>query len=148
MASKVALDLLSLGSALLDEVDAGDRLLDARRERQLPLGRKRREREPAVGAASVVEHRVDLPGCLGVRIEEPHVDAVEHESRRPAAADHPATEHGDAARARSGVLSHGSASRSFARTSSGPSTRTFIASRIVTARSTSWRLVASTPRER
>ena len=33
-----ALDLLALGSAFLDEVDPRDRLLDARRERQLPLG--------------------------------------------------------------------------------------------------------------
>src|SRR4029450_1139351 len=67
-----ALDLLSLGSAFLDEIDPRDRLLDARRERQLPLGRKRREREPAVGAASVAEHRVDLPGGLRARMAEPH----------------------------------------------------------------------------
>ena len=39
-------------------------------------------------------------------------------------------------------------SSSFARTSSGPNTRTFMASRIETARSTKLLLVAKTPRSR
>ena len=43
------------------------------------------------------------------------------------------------------AVSHGRSSPSFVRASSGPSTRTFMPSRIVTARSTSSPLVASTP---
>ena len=68
------------------------------------------------------------------------VVAVEQEARSPAAADHAAAEQAD--------LHAVFRSRSFSRTSSGPSIRAFMPSRMWTARSTSSPFDASLPRER
>ena len=103
-------------------------------ERQRPLGGQRRERQPAQGAARVGEHLPHDALRVRGRVVEAHVDAVEEEARRPAAADHAAAEQ------RPVRVSHAATRPSRSRTSPGPSTRAFIASRIVTARSTSSRV--------
>ena len=90
-----ALELLPLRRALLDEAGALDGLLGSGDERQRSLGRQRRERQPPVCVACVVEHRVDLAAGLRVGVVEAHVEPVEQEARRPAAADHPAAEQRD-----------------------------------------------------
>ena len=143
---QLALEPLLLGRALEHEAGAVDRLLGVAANVSSPSAGSGASVSRAQRAAGVVEHLGDLAGRLRVGVVQPHVHAVQQEPGRPAAADHAGAEQAD--RCRQPVLSHGAAAPSRSRTSSGPSTRTFIASRIRTARSTSSPLVASTPRDR
>ncbi len=105
------------------------------RDRAADTGRKRQLGPRALG---VLEHVSYPPFRVRMRVGHDHVDPVLDETTCPAAADHTATDDCDAHQAR--------VSRSFSRTSAGPRTPTFIASRIVTARSTSAPFVAFAPR--
>ncbi len=134
---QLLLELQPLGRALLHQLGAGDGGLRRVDQLQPALRGQRRERQPPVGApARVVDHLADLARRLGVGVVDAHVDPVEHEARRPAAADDAAAEQADPARGPTRAHA-GPRSRSRSRTSAGPRTRTFIASRIATARSTS-----------
>ena len=119
---------------------------------QRALRRQRRHGQLGVGAAGVVEDLADLARRLGVGVEEQDVDAVEQEPGGPAATDDTATEQADGLQARDRAhrrsrplstaraaslaqLAHsGELSCSWARTSAGLRTLTFMASRMETAR--------------
>ncbi len=144
-------DLHTLGRALLNEIGTIDGLGDLIGDGDAPRRHRRRQGQPGVGAPRVLQHFVDALGGTRVGIIGGDVDAVYGEPRRPARSDNAGTDQGDAF-----DLAYGGAdscqpcrfSDSFSRTSLGPSMRTFIASRMVTARSTSWALEAKTPRFR
>ena len=93
---QVLLQLQPLGRALLHEVDALGRFFRRGDERESSLGRQRRHHELPRRPSRVVEHVADLARCIRIGIEQLHVDAVEQEPRRPAAADDTAAEQADA----------------------------------------------------
>src|SRR5579862_746141 len=139
-----ALQILALGQALLDEIGAldgiGQRAGDPQRAFPGQLGRGEELRP---GAPRIGQHRLELALQLGIGIVDRDVDAVEEETRAPAGADDAAADQRrglDLAHAHHRFLRE-----SFSRTSSGPSTRAPIAWTMVTARSTSWPLVANRP---
>ncbi len=120
------------------------------------------ERQPSVGATRVRQHFAYL--ALGFRIEVANDDIMAHQGAAscPPRADDSSSEKADGSDLLHAIppLHVASLLRrclclqlrffnfSFVRTSSGPITRTFIASRIVTARSTKLPLDARTPLER
>src|SRR5690606_13886539 len=107
-------------------------------------GRQCAVRHVLIGAAGIGEHRLHLAAGFRVRIVERYIDAIENKAGGPARADDTAA---NAGRARNLAIHRGAllVRPSFLRTSSGPRTRAPRFSMMVTARSTSWALVASTP---
>jgi hypothetical protein len=101
---QVALQLLALGNALLDEVGAAGGILRARRQREPALLGERRRDERRVCAAGVLEGGADVLLGARVGVEHAHVDPVEEKPGRPARTDHAGAEEPD--RAWRGGLSH------------------------------------------
>ena len=132
-----------LGGALLHEVGAGDRFVGRADEAQRALGRTRHVGQAVVGPPGVVEHLADLARRVRIGVVEVDVDAVEHEPGRPPTADHATAEQPDPVEPGDRRPHVRFTSLSSSRTSSGRFTRTFIPSRICTARATSSALVAS-----
>ena len=91
------LQLESLGQALLHEVDAGDGVLDGRRERDRALLGERGERQLRIRATRVRHDLVHLARRLGIDVVQLHVDAGECKACGPTAADDASTEEADRA---------------------------------------------------
>ena len=144
---QLLLEFEALGRALLHEVDTRDGGFGRINKGERARCRQRCQQHFCVCAARVGQHRANLALGLRINIVDAHIDAIQQKARGPAGTDDPAAKQADRGEWR--ALCHACfVSRNFSRTAAGPSTLTFMFSRIVTARATSSALVARRPRLR
>ncbi len=143
---QLALHLLALGRALLHEIDAVDGLLERRDQGD------RRPRAAAVRTSGGVYARRALastsPTLRSASGSGSYSRTSIPFSAKRAAQPPPITPPPSSPTVREAVIQTCFVSARRSRTSAGPRTRTFIASRIATARATSSPFDASTPRDR
>ena len=146
MSQDIALQVNALRDAFDHELRVANRTLDGLREFRRARCRHSFGEQFAQRMFGVREDFLKPPRRLSIVIRDSDVDTVQHQPCRPACANHSAADNGGPLRQ---IHAQGLMCRlSRSRVSAGPRTRTFMASRIRTARSTSCPFVASTPRDR